>query len=190
MKFKKTNIPEIIIIEPHVLGDSRGYFTETFRQDLFEDFIGYPVNFCQENESKSHYGVVRGLHYQLPPYSQSKLVRVILGSVMDVAVDIRYGSPTFGHSVSVELSGENKRQLYIPRGFAHGFSVLSKEVIFSYKVDNYYSPEYDRGIKYDDHVIDSDWNIPIQDRLLSPKDLQHPLLKDADLFEYGINFYD
>jgi len=136
MTFTRTNIPDVIIIEPKVHGDERGYFVETFRHDKFEAFLGYKVNFCQDNESRSHHGVLRGLHYQLAPFAQSKLVRVIDGRVLDVAVDIRVGSPTFGKYVSVELNGKNKKQMFIPRGFAHGFVVLSETCTFTYKVDN------------------------------------------------------
>ncbi len=183
MKFIKTEIPEVVIIEPKVFGDDRGYFMETFRQDLFEKNVR-KINFIQDNESKSKRGVLRGLHYQLPPFAQSKLVRVIKGSVIDVAVDIRKGSPTFGKYVAVELSEENKRQLFIPRGFAHGFLVTSDEAIFVYKVDNYYSPECDRSIRFDDPDINIDWNFPKDEILVSDKDKNAPFLKDAEVFEY------
>ncbi|HRL09969.1 MAG TPA: dTDP-4-dehydrorhamnose 3,5-epimerase, partial [Aliarcobacter sp.] len=146
MTFTRTAIPDVVIIEPKVHGDSRGYFVETFVSNKLEEFLGYKINFCQDNESKSSKGVLRGLHYQLPPHAQTKLVRVISGRVLDVAVDIRKNSPTFGKYVAVELSGENKKQLLIPRGFAHGFVVLEDDTVFAYKVDNYYSPECDRGI--------------------------------------------
>ncbi len=146
MQFIKQSIPEVVLIKPQVHGDDRGYFSETFRQDKFEEAVGYRVHFCQDNESKSTKGVLRGLHFQLPPYAQSKLVRVIEGEVLDVAVDIRKGSPTFGQVVTSILNDENKHQLFIPRGFAHGFVVLSETAIFAYKVDNYYSPECDRGL--------------------------------------------
>jgi len=188
MKFIKTSLPEVIIIEPKVFGDERGYFMETFRQDLFEKNVR-KVNFIQDNESKSKRGVLRGLHYQLPPFAQSKLVRVIKGSVIDVAVDIRKGSPTFGKYVAVELSEENKRQLFIPRGFAHGFLVTSDEAIFTYKVDNYYAPSYDRSIRFDDPDIGIDWNFPKDEILVSEKDKNAPLLKDAEIFEYK-NLYE
>ena len=187
MNFIRAKIPDVIICEPTVHGDERGYFVETFRQDKLEEFLGFKVNFCQDNESKSSYGVLRGLHYQLPPYSQTKLVRVIEGSVLDVAVDIRKGSPTFGEYVSVELSGENKWQLFVPRGFAHGFVVLSESVTFSYKVDNYYSLECDRGIAYDDKDIGVDWLI---DKFnLSQKDTKQPLLQDAEIFNFSDDLY-
>ena len=183
MKFIKIELPEVIIIEPKVFGDERGYFMETFRQDLFEKNVR-KINFIQDNESKSKRGVLRGLHYQLPPFAQSKLVRVIKGKVLDVAVDIRKGSPTFGKYVAVELSEENKRQLFIPRGFAHGFLVLSDEVIFTYKVDNYYAPEYDRSIRFDDPDININWNFLKEEILISDKDKNAPFLKDAEIFEY------
>ncbi len=189
MNFVRTKIPDIVIIEPKVHGDDRGYFVETFRQDKLEDFLGFKVNFCQDNESKSSYGVLRGLHYQLPPFSQTKLVRVIDGTVLDVAVDIREGSPTFGKHVSVELTGENKRQLFVPRGFAHGFVVISESATFAYKVDNFYSPECDRGIAFDDVSIGVDWKIEKDKMLLSPKDTKQPLLKDAELFDYAKDLY-
>lgn len=171
-------------------GDARGYFIETFRQDLFEQAVGHKVPFVQDNESRSSYGVLRGLHYQLPPHAQSKLVRVIDGSVLDVAVDIRKGSPTFGRHVAVELSGENKKQLFVPRGFAHGFVVLSKQATFTYKVDNYYSPECDRGLSYNDKAIGIDWGVEESDLQLSAKDTLLPQLSEtADLFEYEVNLY-
>ena len=190
MTFTRAKIPDVIIIEPQIHGDSRGYFIETFRQDKLESFIGYKIDFCQDNESKSSKGVLRGLHYQLAPNAQTKLVRVIQGSVLDVAVDIRKESPTFGQYISVELSGENKKQLLIPRGFAHGFVVLEDDTIFTYKVDNYYSPENDRGIAYDDKDLEINWILEKKELNLSEKDKIQPLLKNSnDLFEYGINYY-
>ncbi len=191
MKFIKTDISDIIIIEPIVFSDDRGYFVETYREDKLEEAIGHSIDFVQDNESKSSYGVLRGLHFQLPPFAQSKLVRVIKGKILDVAVDIRKGSLTFGKSVSVELSEENKRMVFIPRGFAHGFVVLSEEAIFSYKVDNYYSKESDRGIAFNDPALNIDWHIDAGDLQLSAKDQIQPLLADADrLFDYGENFYE
>ena len=184
MRFIPTAIPEVVIIEPKVFTDERGYFMESFRKDLFEENVR-KINFVQDNESKSTRGVLRGLHYQLPPFAQSKLVRVIKGKVLDVAVDIRKGSPTFGKYVVVELSEENKRQLFIPRGFAHGFLVLSNEAIFTYKVDNYYAPEYDRSIRFDDPTIGITWNFPKDKIVISQKDKNAPYLKDAELFEYS-----
>ena len=191
MQFTRTNIPDVIIIEPKVHGDSRGYFVETFRADKLEEFLGFKINFCQDNESKSSKGVLRGLHYQLPPFAQTKLVRVIEGTVLDVAVDIRKNSPTFGHHVAVELTSENKKQMLVPRGFAHGFVVLEDDTIFAYKVDNYYSPENDRGIAFNDPSLNIDWILNHDELNLSLKDTKQPLLKDTnDLFEYGENYYE
>ena len=191
MQFTRTDIEDVVVIEPKVHGDERGYFLETYRQDKLEAFLGYTINFCQDNESKSKKGVLRGLHYQLPPHAQTKLVRVIQGRVLDVAVDIRKGSPTFGKYVAVELSGENKKQLLVPRGFAHGFVVLEDDTIFAYKVDSYYSPECDRGIAFDDPQIGVDWQLPLHELLLSQKDTQQPKLHETqDLFEYGMNYYE
>ena len=184
MEFIQQKIPEVVLIKPTVHRDKRGYFSETFRQDLFEEAVGYQVNFIQDNESKSTKGVLRGLHYQLPPYTQAKLVRVIEGSVLDVAVDIRNSSPTFGQHVAVELTAENKHQLFVPHGFAHGFLVLSDSAIFAYKVDNYYAPEYDRGIAFDDTKLDVDWKLAMEELQLSDKDKTHPTIANAkDLFE-------
>ena len=184
MKFTPQSITDVILIEPTVHGDDRGYFVETFRQDLFEKALGYQINFIQDNESKSSKGVLRGLHYQLEPYSQAKLLRAIKGSVLDVAVDIRKSSPTFGQYVAVELTEKNKHQLFVPHGFAHGFVVLSDNVTFAYKVDNYYAPEYERGIAFDDAALRVDWQLPIEKLLLSNKDKMHPKLSDAvNLFE-------
>ena len=190
MKFTKTNIPEVIICEPIVYKDDRGHFIETFRKDKLEEFVGFNINFCQDNESKSSFGVLRGLHYQLPPFSQTKLVRVLKGSVLDVAVDIRKGSKTFGKHVAVELTGENKKQVLVPRGFAHGFVVLSEEATFAYKVDNYYSPECDRGIAFDDQSLNIDWKLPTNKMQLSPKDTKQPLFEDATYFESLISLYE
>jgi len=190
MIFTRTSIYDVIIIEPKVHGDERGYFVETFRQDQFEAFVGYDVNFCQDNESRSKHGVLRGLHYQLAPFAQSKLVRVIDGRVLDVAVDIREGSPTFGQYVAVELNGKNKKQMFIPRGFAHGFVVLSETCTFTYKVDNYYAPECDRGILFDDPKLNIDWQIAPELLQLSAKDTKQPKLEDTyDLFKYDENYY-
>ena len=190
MTFTRTAIPDVVIIEPKVHGDSRGYFVETFVSNKLEEFLGYQINFCQDNESKSSKGVLRGLHYQLPPYAQTKLVRVIHGRVLDVAVDIRKNSPTFGKYVAVELSGENKKQLLIPRGFAHGFVVLEDDTVFAYKVDNYYSPECDRGIAFDDKNLNIDWILNHDELNLSAKDTKQPKLNETnDLFEFGVNYY-
>ena len=190
MTFTRTAIPDVVIIEPKVHGDSRGYFVETFVSNKLEEFLGYQINFCQDNESKSSKGVLRGLHYQLPPYAQTKLVRVIHGRVLDVAVDIRKNSPTFGKYVAVELSGENKKQLLIPRGFAHGFVVLEDDTVFAYKVDNYYSPECDRGIAFDDKNLNIDWILNHNELNLSAKDTKQPKLNETnDLFEFGVDYY-
>ena len=170
MKFTPQSITDVILIEPTVHDDGRGYFMESFRQDAFESAIGYKVNFIQDNESKSTKGVLRGLHYQLPPYAQAKLVRVTEGSVLDVAVDIRKSSPTYGQHVAVELTSENKHQLFVPHGFAHGFVVLSKSATFAYKVDSYYAPEYDQGIRFNDEQLDINWKLPNQILQLSEKD--------------------
>lgn len=171
MKVVETGIKGVLILEPQVFGDSRGYFFESFSQKQFDELVGDTV-FVQDNESKSSYGVVRGLHYQLPPYTQAKLVRVVKGSVWDVAVDLRKGSETYGQHIAVELSEENKRQFFIPKGFAHGFAVLSEEAIFQYKCDHYYAPGHEGGIKFDDAALGIDWRIPREKMILSEKDLQ------------------
>lgn len=190
MKFTKTEIPDVVICRPKIFGDYRGYFSETFRKDLLEEFLGYRVNFCQDNESKSSYGVLRGLHYQLPPFTQSKLVRVIEGRVLDIAVDIRKGSPHFGQNVTVELNAKDGMQLFVPRGFAHGFVVLSETAKFAYKCDNYYTPSHDRGILFNDPQITIDWQVPLDHFILSEKDKQQPLLKNAELFDFNNNLYE
>lgn len=177
MEIIKTNIEGVIIIEPRIFKDDRGYFFESFSQREFEEKV-CKTTFVQDNESKSSYGVLRGLHFQKPPFAQSKLVRVIKGAVLDVAVDIRKGSPTFGQYVSVELTGDNHRQFFIPRGFAHGFSVLSEEVIFQYKCDNFYAPQSEGAIAWNDPDLNIDWRIPIEEVVLSEKDSKHPKLKD------------
>lgn len=181
MKIVKTEIEGVVILEPQVFGDERGYFFESFSQKKFEEEVCKAV-FVQDNESKSSYGVLRGLHYQLPPYTQAKLVRVVKGRVLDVNVDIRKDSPTFGKHVAVELSEENKRLLFIPKGFAHGFVVLSDEVIFQYKCDEYYAPGYEGGIAFDDPALGIDWRIPKEDMILSEKDLRHKSLSET--FEF------
>lgn len=177
MKFIETDIKGVIVLEPKVFEDARGYFFESFSQREFEEKVG-KIRFVQDNESKSQYGVVRGLHFQLPPYEQAKLVRVVKGKVLDVNVDLRKGSPTRGKWISVELSEENKRQLYIPRGFAHGFAVLSREAIFQYKCDNYYAPGYEGGIRFDDLQLAIDWQIPREEMILSAKDEHHRTLEE------------
>ena len=182
MEYIETDIKGVYVIEPRVFNDARGYFMETWKQAEFEGYIG-KVQFIQDNESKSSYGVLRGLHYQKGDASQAKLVRVIKGRVLDVAVDIRRSSPTFGKHVMVELSEDNKRQFYIPRGFAHGFLVLSDEAIFIYKVDNFYAPQQDAGIRWNDPELGIEWPIDPKDVQTSEKDLRQPLLKDAELFD-------
>ena len=190
MKFTPQKIADVLVLEPLVHGDDRGYFVETFRQDLFEAAVGHRVDFVQDNESKSSTGVLRGLHFQLAPHAQSKLVRVIEGRVLDVAVDIRQGSETFGHYVAVELSAKNKKQMFVPRGFAHGFVVLSDTATFAYKVDNYYSPECDRGLAFDDPALAIDWQLPQASLLLSEKDTKQPLLAElADCFDVNVDYY-
>jgi dTDP-4-dehydrorhamnose 3,5-epimerase len=179
MKFIKTKIPEVVIIEPTVFGDARGYFLESFNQQEFEKNIG-KVAFIQDNESKSSRGVLRGLHFQKPPFAQAKLVRCIEGSVIDVAVDIRKGSPTYGKHVAVELTGENKRQLFVPRGFAHGFLVLSDTATFAYKVDNTYAPEFDAGIRWNDKELNIQWGMEDSEVLVSGKDAELPFFLEFD----------
>lgn len=184
-----TVIESVVVIEPDLFGDERGYFFESFSERRFCEQVR-SVRFVQENESKSSYGVLRGLHFQKPPHAQSKLVRVIEGRVLDVAVDIRRGSPTFGQHVAVELTGENHRQFFIPRGFAHGFSVLSDEAIFQYKCDNYYAPQSEGAIAWNDPDLAIDWRIPADKVLLSEKDRHHPRLKEAEwLFDYSETLY-
>ena len=178
MKVIETEIEGVFILEPRVFGDDRGYFFESFSLKYFEEKVSKMV-FVQDNESKSKYGVLRGLHYQLPPYTQAKLVRVVKGRVLDVAVDIRKGSPTFGKHVAVELSEENKLQFFLPKGFAHGFAVLSEEAVFQYKCDEYYAPDHEGAIRYDDPELGIDWRLPAGDIILSEKDKKHPRLQDA-----------
>ncbi len=185
MKLIETNIPDLLIVEPRVFEDTRGYFFESFSQQIYKE-KGMDINFVQDNESKSTKGVLRGLHYQLAPYAQTKLVRVISGSILDVAVDIREGSPTFGKSFSIELSGQNKLQLFIPKGFAHGFSVLSDEVVVNYKCDNFYHPEAERGILYNDPELKIDWKIDLEKAIVSAKDKVNPMFSTAEMnFVYG-----
>ena len=180
MKITTTAIEGVVILEPEVFGDERGYFFESFSQREFEEKV-CKTTFVQDNESSSRYGVLRGLHFQKPPHAQAKLVRVVKGKVLDIAVDIRKGSPTFGHHVSIELSGENKRQLFIPRGFAHGFAVLSEEVVFQYKCDNYYVPHSEGGILWNDPALGIDWKLPEEDVILSEKDKKNVLLNELKL---------
>ena len=182
MKISDTAIKDVKLIEPVIFKDSRGYFLENYNKKKLSEVLN-GIEFVQDNESQSSFGVLRGLHYQLSPFAQSKLVRVIKGKVLDIAVDIRKGSTTFGKHVVVELSDKNKRQLFIPQGFAHGFVVLSKEAIFSYKVDNYYAPDYERGIKYSDPSLNINWQIKPNDMIISEKDLSLPSIYNAELFE-------
>lgn len=181
MEVKKTAIEGVFIIEPRVFGDERGYFFESFNEREFREKTGIDVKFVQDNESKSRYGVLRGLHFQKAPYEQAKLVRVVNGRVFDVAVDIRKGSPTFGKYTAVELTGDNHRQCFIPRGFAHGFCVLSDEAVFQYKCDEYYHPEAEDAIAWDDPDIAIQWPIPASDIILSDKDKNHPRLRDSKI---------
>ena len=179
MNVIKTSIDGVVLIEPRLFKDERGYFFESFSQREFDEKVGKFI-FVQDNESKSSYGVMRGLHFQRPPFTQSKLVRCVKGSVLDVAVDIRKGSPTYGHHVAVELTEDNHRQFFIPKGFAHGFAVLSEKAVFQYKCDEFYHPEADGGISILDDSLGIDWRIPTDKAILSEKDTKHPLLKDFD----------
>lgn len=189
MEVIKTAIDGLVIIEPRVFKDARGYFFESFSQREFEEKVR-PINFVQDNESMSSYGVMRGLHFQRPPYTQSKLVRCVKGKVLDVAVDIRKGSPTYGQHVAVELSEDNHRQFFVPRGFAHGFAVLSETAVFQYKCDNFYALEADGGISIKDDSLGIDWQIPVDQAVLSEKDIKHLCLKDFDSpFDYNVDLY-
>lgn len=180
MEVISTDIPGLVIISPKVFADSRGYFFESFSRRAFEAAVGRSVDFVQDNESSSTRGVIRGLHFQRPPYAQAKLVRCTVGAVLDVAVDLRQDSPTYGHHVAVELSVENHLQLFIPRGFAHGFAVKSDVAVCQYKCDNYYAPQADCGISILDPSLGIDWGIDLSQAILSPKDMNHPLLRDFD----------
>jgi len=189
MKVIETDIEGVVIIEPKVFADDRGYFFESFSQKEFEEKV-CKTTFVQDNESKSTYGVLRGLHFQKMPYAQSKLVRVVKGRVLDIAVDIRKGSPTFGKHIAAELSEENRLQFFVPRGFAHGFVVLSDEAIFQYKCDNYYAPQSEGGIMWNDPALNIDWQIQLEDIILSEKDKKNPLLADSDyLFDFTEDLY-
>lgn len=184
MHIEKTPMPGLLIITPKVFSDKRGYFFESYNKKTLSN-VGITDNFIQDNESKSAFGVIRGLHYQLEPYAQSKLVRVLKGRVYDVALDLRQGSPTFGKWFGTELTEDNKKQFYVPRGFAHGFSVLSEVAVFSYKCDNYYNPEAERGIAYNDPALNIDWKIDLKDALISAKDDKNPIFKEAEInFNY------
>lgn len=187
---KKTDIEGVLIIEPKVFGDARGYFLESFNAKEFAEKTGLNINFVQDNESMSSYGVMRGLHFQRPPFTQSKLVRCVKGAVLDVAVDIRKGSLTYGQHVAVELTEDNHRQFFVPRGFAHGFAVLSEIAVFQYKCDNFYAPQADGGISILDDSLGIDWKIPTENALLSDKDTKHALLKDFDSpFDINVPLY-
>lgn len=190
IEVKKTDIEGVLIIEPKVFGDARGYFLESFNAKEFAEKTGLNINFVQDNESMSSYGVMRGLHFQNPPYTQSKLVRCVKGAVLDVAVDIRKGSPTYGKHVAVELTEDNHCQFFVPRGFAHGFAVLSETAVFQYKCDNFYAPQADGGISILDDSLGIDWKIPTDKALLSEKDTKHALLKDFDSpFDINVPLY-
>lgn len=179
MNYTETKLKGCFIIEPQVFYDKRGYFFECFNQNKFNDLLGNPISFVQDNESFSSKGVLRGLHYQIGEFAQAKLVRVVKGSVLDVAVDVRKDSPTFGQHITVELSGDNKRQLFVPRGFAHGFIVLSETVILSYKCDNFYNKDFEGGVIYNDPALSIDWKLPESSFIISEKDLVLPKLENA-----------
>lgn len=190
MNVIETSLKGLIILEPKIFGDSRGYFFESYNKDQFKKDTGLDIDFVQDNQSKSCYGVLRGLHFQRPPFTQSKLVRCVKGKVLDVAVDIRKGSPTYGQHVAVELTEDNHRQFFVPRGFAHGFAVLSETAIVQYKCDNFYAPQADGGISIKDDTLGIDWQIPMDKAILSDKDLKHICLKDFDSpFNYNENLY-
>ena len=190
MNVIKTDIEGVVVIEPRVFDDARGYFFESYSKRRFDEAVR-PIEFVQDNESMSTRGVIRGLHFQRPPFSQSKLVRCVRGAVLDVVVDIRRGSPTYGSHVAVELTGENRRQLFVPRGFAHGFAVLSDEAVFQYKCDNYYHPESEGGISIADRSLGIDWRIDPAEAILSEKDLRNPMLRDFESpFDITVSLYD
>ena len=190
MTIKPTAFPEVLLIEPKKFEDGRGWFMESFRKDLLEKAVGHALNFCQDNHAQSSYGVIRGMHYQMPPHAQSKLVYVLQGKVLDVVVDIRRGSPWFGKHLAIELSSENQKQLFIPRGFAHGYACLSETVLLAYKVDSYYNKAAEASIAFNDPQLAIDWQIPHQLQKLSPKDLQHPTFDAAHHFDYNQPYYD
>lgn len=184
MKVIPTSIPEVLIFEPDVFGDHRGYFFESFRRDIFDKYVG-EVHFVQDNQSKSGFGVLRGIHFQKPPFTQAKLVQCLQGEVLDIAVDLRIGSPTYGQYVAVRLSESNHNQLYVPRGFGHGFAVLSETAVFSYKCDNYYNPGADGGLIYNDPTVNIDWILPADEIKLSEKDKHLPLFDQITCFDYN-----
>ena len=185
-----TALPEVLMIQPKKLEDERGWFLESFRKDLLEEVVGHALDFCQDNLAESSYGVIRGLHYQMPPHAQSKLVSVLQGSIIDVVVEIRKGAPNFGKHYAVELSAENQKQLFIPRGFAHGYACLSETSLLAYKVDHYYNKASEASIAFDDPQLAIDWQIPNQLQKLSPKDLQHPTFEAARHFDFNTPSYD
>ena len=190
MTITPTALPEVLLIQPNKFEDKRGWFMESFRKDLLEKAVGHAIHFCQDNQAQSTHGVIRGLHYQMPPHDQSKLVSVLQGKVLDVVVDIRKGSPQFGKHLAVELSSENQKQLFIPRGFAHGYACLSETTLLAYKVDHYYNKASEASIAFDDPQLAIDWQIPNQLQKLSPKDLQHPTFEAARHFDFNTPSYD
>ena len=190
MNFKRLQIPDVILCEPDFYNDNRGYFTEIYKKEELDKFLGYSVNFCQENESKSKYGVLRGLHYQLSPYAQTKLVCVKEGGIFDVVVDLRKDSKTFGNHLVIDLNSENKKLLLVPKGFAHGFVVYSKKAVVTYKSDSYYQPEYERGISYNDNILGIDWRLNSGEFIISEKDNKLPKFKNADYYESSDSLYD
>jgi dTDP-4-dehydrorhamnose 3,5-epimerase len=183
-------LPEVLLIQPKKLEDERGWFMESFRLDLLEKAVGHVLDFCQDNLAESSYGVIRGLHYQMPPHAQSKLVSVLQGKVIDVVVDIRRGSSHFGEHLAIELSAENQKQLFIPRGFAHGYACLSETALFSYKVDSHYNKAAEASIVFDDPQLAIDWRIPVDKQILSSKDQEHPTLEAAQCVDYNTSLYD
>ena len=190
MIIKRCSLSEVLLIKPQKIMDQRGWFMENFRKNLLEEKVGHPLYFCQENISQSSLGVIRGLHYQMPPNAQSKLVSVINGKVLDVILDVRKGSPSFGNYIAIELSSDNQKQLFIPRGFAHGFSCLSETAILSYKVDSYYNKNSETSIAFDDPQLAIDWKIPLEKQILSSKDREHPPFEAANYFDYNKSLYD
>lgn len=190
MTITPTALPEVLLIQPQKLEDERGWFMESFRKNQLEKAVGHNLYFCQENLALSSYGVIRGLHYQMPPHAQSKLVTVLQGEVLDIVVDIRKGSPNFGNHIAIELNGINQNQLYIPRGFAHGYSCLSENALLSYKVDNYYNKDSEESISFDDPKLEIDWQIPLEFQNLSPKDLNHLTFEAAQHFDFNQSLYD
>ena len=190
MTITPTAHPEVLLIEPNKFEDKRGWFMESFRKNQLEKAVGHNLHFCQENQAQSSYGVIRGLHYQMPPHAQSKLVTVLQGEVLDIVVDIRKGSPNFGNHLAIELNGINQKQLYIPRGFAHGYSCLSENALLSYKVDNYYNKDSEESISFDDPELGIDWKIPQELQKISSKDFHHPIFAAAQYFDYKQPLYD